>query len=357
MTLAIDTYAGFRAMADTSEWLDLAWTTDERECLSTNILELVRDGLAHEVEQGLIWTRRYMVDDPYGGVALGTAVARHFSAPRVADHVSCAAGVNALLHALAHAWPANGVLIGTDCYPDFPHWSQRAGKRLQAMPAHAAPDDWVRASQAVGARVWFFERPSFTGASWDCLAAVQAFSLAAAQVGAVVLIDESNANYCSPDDSAVAQTAQADKLVVLRGLSKAYGLGSLRIGFATSSPSLTRSVREALAPLQVGSLSVQLARTVLEAGDVGAPLRQRIAHAKERARAALKSARIGVAPSAREMPYLLPTDPEPLHRRAVRTKPHPLWTQPAVLRQVHRMSVPLQEERLCQFENRLLHLP
>jgi histidinol-phosphate/aromatic aminotransferase/cobyric acid decarboxylase-like protein len=342
MTLAIDTYAGFRAMADTGEWLDLAWTTDERECLSSNILELLRDGLAREVAQGLTWTRRYMVDDPYGGIALGTAVAGHFSAPRVADHVSCAAGVNALLHALAHAWPANGVLIGSDCYPDFPHWSQRAGRRLQAMPAHAAPDDWVRASQAAGARVWFFERPSFTGARWDSLAAVEAFTLAAAQVGALVLIDESNANYCAPEDSAVAQTAQADKLVVLRGLSKAYGLGSLRIGFATSSPSLTSSVREALAPLQVNSLSVQLARTVLEAGDVGAPL---------------LSARIGVLPSAREMPYLLPTDPAPLHRRAVRTKPHPLWTQPAVLRQVHRMSVPLQEERLRQFEDRLLHLP
>jgi histidinol-phosphate/aromatic aminotransferase/cobyric acid decarboxylase-like protein len=353
VTLAIDTYRGIASLVDGAGLLNLALTLDEREFLAIDIDAVVSRCLASEVESGPKITREYLVQDPYGARALGPALESFFAIDGLAADVSCAAGVNALLHALPGAWPVRSVLLPRGIYPDFPHWLERAGVHLVPMAPMAEAAPW-RDGLRAGAGLVFLERPSFAAAGCTPLEQVRELCRDAADHGAAVLIDESNANYCAPSESAVALTRELDNLTVLRGLSKAYGLGGLRLGWCVSSPALTQRIRAALPPLQAASLSLRIGRMVLEAGDVAAPLRARIPTAKRAAAALFVRAGIELLPCSAALPYVLPAGASLQERGiAVITKKQPLWAgerEPAL---VQRCSVPLRDDRMNVLRNRL----
>jgi histidinol-phosphate/aromatic aminotransferase/cobyric acid decarboxylase-like protein len=341
MTLAIDTYRGFDPSGDDDAALQLAWTLDERELLAADLDALLHDCLHDELTGRSASLERYMVTDPHGAGTLGPAVERHFGVPGLAAHLTCGAGVNGLLHALAALGRGATVGVADDVYPDFPHWLALAGALVQPLRADGPPP---------GARLLFLERPAFVGAGCNELAALRALCAAMADDG-VVLVDESNANYCPPSFSALALTTEVPNLVVLRGLSKAYGLGSLRVGYAVSSAPLTARIRACVPGLQVSSFSLAVAARVLALGDVAAPLRARIAQRRTALRALLAPWRgdVGV-PAGEGLPYLLfDRVPAALAStaagRRVVTKRHVLWAAGRQGHTVHRCSVPLRDER------------
>lgn len=357
MTLAIDTYRAVPTLGDAPGLLNLSWTLDEREWLAADLDALVAARLEEELASGLPGLHRYLVKDPYGGDTLGPAVERYFGLSGLAPHVSCAAGVNGLLHALAALPGADGVAMAGSVYPDFSHWLTRRGIAIRAFDADApeALEDWSTHRGLV-----HLERPALFASPWDSLDALSA--LCARMPHAIVLIDESNANYCPPAFSAATLTATFDNLIVLRGLSKAYGMGSLRLGYAVSSPALTSRVRSHLPALGVSTLSLVLGGAILACGDIGAPLRARIAEAKTQLRASLGACGVDVTallPAGEALPYLLfdalpavltdSGDPATLR---IGTKHHPLW-HPQGMRTIHRCSVPLRPERMALLQARL----
>lgn len=355
MTLAIDSYRRLGALHDGGGVLNLAWTSDEREFLGCDLTALVTACLEREVADGLPWTGRYGVQDPYGAGVVGPAVERFFGVAGLAADVSCGAGVNALLHGLASAWTGGTVALAAGIYPDFPHWLERLGVRAAVLPADGAAVPWLERQGPVS--LVYIERPAFAGTAWDGLEAVRGLCACAARLGAVVLADESNANYCPPSYSAVALTREVANLAVLRGFSKAYGLGGIRVGFCVSSPALTTAVRAALPSLQAGSLSLLIARTVLEAGDLTAPLRRRIAAMKARALDRLTAAGVGAASLSPVLPYVVLPDAVTLlwenPRVGIITKRHPRWMGTGGAGWVQRCSVPLDAGRMAAFEDHL----
>jgi hypothetical protein len=328
---AFRTYETLDPAADEGDTLNLAWTRDERGCLEVDLAALLADELRAEAA-GLPYLGSYLVRDPYGEETLGPAVAAAFGLATCA--VSCGAGVVSLLHGLARFAPT--VRVFGDTYPDFPYWVAQSGGACTD-----APD----------AGVWFLERPSFMGDAFSDLAELQRLCADAARHGAVVIVDESNANYYPPAWSAAPLACAIHNLIVLRGFSKAYGLGGLRLAYAIAAPALTERIRGCLPPLLASSLSLRLGARVLALGDITAPLRTRIAaHKRETVALFARAGVDGLVPSSEYLPYVLA--PAPFASRGITGKLHPMWST-AGLCHIYRLSVPLSDARIARLRQLL----
>jgi histidinol-phosphate/aromatic aminotransferase/cobyric acid decarboxylase-like protein len=335
VALAISSYAGAGPPADTGTELNLAWTSDERDCLDIDLDALVRRELAAELDQGLPSVHRYPVGDPYGETALGTAVASHFGLRAPPAGLTCGAGVGPLLHGLARLAHEGVAGVVGHVYPDFPHWVGRCGGRCAPWRPGDPPPD-----------VLFLERPALLGDQVE-LAALQELC---GTTGGLVLVDESNANYCPPSFSAATAVASVPNLVVVRGLSKAYGLGGLRLSYCLAGADALEAVRGCVPPLLTSTLALRIGHTVLAAGDVTAGLRSRIVAARRQAHALLSDA--GIPPTltaADPFPYLLftgPARPARLAEAGIRGKEHLYWNDGPG--RCFRLSVPLHPARAAR---------
>lgn len=78
----------------------------------------------------------------------------------------------------------------------------------------------------------------------------------------IVLLDEAYADY---DDVAFgAAAARSDRTIVIRTFSKAFGLASLRVGFALGPAPLIRELEKSRGPYKVGGLAEAAALAVLQ---------------------------------------------------------------------------------------------
>lgn len=80
--------------------------------------------------------------------------------------------------------------------------------------------------------------------------------------GPVVVVDEAYADYAG--ETLVSRALASERLLVLRTLSKLYGLAGLRVGFGIGSPLLVREVEKARGPYQVGGLAEAAAVAALD---------------------------------------------------------------------------------------------
>jgi histidinol-phosphate aminotransferase/imidazoleglycerol-phosphate dehydratase/histidinol-phosphatase len=78
----------------------------------------------------------------------------------------------------------------------------------------------------------------------------------------IVVLDEAYLEF-SDQPSLAAEAARRDNLVVLRTLSKAYGLAGARVGCAIGTPELIALISRALPPYPMPSLSIEAALAVL----------------------------------------------------------------------------------------------
>jgi histidinol-phosphate/aromatic aminotransferase/cobyric acid decarboxylase-like protein len=359
MPLAISSYDRLETLADAQGLLNLAWTLDESELLAVDLKSLVSLALETELRDGLPYIQSYLVKDPYGEQLLGPAVATFFAQTGWSCGVTCGAGVISLLHALARLTGGKPAYIVGDVYPDFPCWVERSHGRCAATPELGVAEHARRAA-ALGAALVFLERPSLMGDRCAELADVQLLCAGAEPGGALVVIDESNANYYPANFSAVNLVARLPNLAVLRGFSKAYGMGGLRLAYCVTSRAWTERVRALVPPLLAASFSLKVGKAVLEEGDVAAPLRARIKEQKEETRRILAAAGLGEPLSSSEyLPYVfLRNSPEHirsrLESRGVLGKFQAVWSEATSdVSYLYRLSAPLRRERMALLRQQL----
>jgi histidinol-phosphate aminotransferase len=84
--------------------------------------------------------------------------------------------------------------------------------------------------------------------------------------GPVVLLDEAYADFLEGEDPDhfLRIAARSRRLVVLRTLSKAYGLAGLRVGFAVGAPEVIREIEKARGPYKVTRVSEAAAVAALQ---------------------------------------------------------------------------------------------
>ncbi|WP_042872561.1 aminotransferase class I/II-fold pyridoxal phosphate-dependent enzyme [Dickeya poaceiphila] len=346
---AIDSYRHL-SLDDTPTLLNLAWTKDERDFITPPLPSLIEQSLYHEIDRKLpdIW--HYAVDDPWGERRLTPAVCSYFGVKEDGLSLSCGAGVIQLLSVLPALSVKGSVAVADEIYPDFPWWLKKSGRSVWRIRAKTVTG-CVKQAISLGADVFFIERPGVREDTFMSLDTVYELGMSLAGAGITLLIDESNANYQPPSYSAVHLLAYLPNIIVLRGVSKAWGLGSLRTGLCISSPALKETLREIIPPLLNPSLTLRIVHDVLTMGDSTAWLRARIQQQKQAAIMLFEG--WPVMPSSNAMPYLfLPTNEETtLRHLGIGTKRHHFWQEADTTTTLLRLSVPLQESRMLWLEN------
>lgn len=75
--------------------------------------------------------------------------------------------------------------------------------------------------------------------------------------GALVVVDEAYSEFC-PDKSLVSEIANHPNLVILRTLSKAFGLAAIRLGFIVADESILEYVSTLIAPYPIPDPSARI---------------------------------------------------------------------------------------------------
>lgn len=348
---AIDSYHHLK-LDDTPELLNLAWTQDERNFITPSLNELITCSLQEEINGQLPATWHYAVDDPWGEQRLTPAVAHYFGVQEKAFSLACGAGVIQLLSILPALSARRHVAVDGEVYPDFPWWLKHSGRRAERIASEPLAER-IKQVISLESDLYFIERPALQSGSVMSLDSVYELGVAMARAGIRLLIDESNANYLAPSCSAVHLLACLPNIIVLRGMSKAWGLGGLRMGFCLSSPALKNMLREHIPPLLNPSLTLRIAHNLLMAGDSTASLRARIQQQKQAALGLFTG--WPVISSSEAMPYIfLPSDKESaLQKRGVVGKQHHFWQETNASATLLRLSVPLETSRMQRLEQAL----
>lgn len=349
MALANSSYDRLPALADEPGVVNLAWTLDEREFLDADLPALVAAEMAAEVESGLPYVNSYFVRDPHGETELGPVVERFFDREGWSCGVLCGAGVISLLHAVSVLALAGPVYVAGEVYPDLPHWIGALGGRCVSSARHV---DGIRSTRPALVLV---DRPSSVDTEFEDLEALRELCVVTAEHGGVVVVDESYANYCSPDYSAATIAQELENLVVLRGLSKGYWLGGLRLAYCVTSPAVSGRIRAVVPPMLASSLSLRLGKSVLALGDITSRLRGRISVAKREMTDLLADVGLPLpAEGGAFVPHLLFDEGDAAaeianhcESRGVLGKPQPFWHgAQARTVQRYRLSVPLRPDRM-----------
>jgi histidinol-phosphate aminotransferase len=126
--------------------------------------------------------------------------------------------------------------------------------------------------------------------------------LAAAAPGALVILDHVYVEYA--DEDLTAGVLDLPNVLVLRTLSKAWGLAGCRLGYAIGSPYVIAVLRAAGGPYTVAAPSVALALAQLERGVE--PLRAHVARVREeRGLLSARLAAAGLAPRSSQANFVL----------------------------------------------------
>lgn len=322
--------------------LDLRWALDEVNLVRGDIdaawESVTGDGVAGLADRA----RRYDLADPYL-TRLAPALATHLGVPIDPDRVVLGAGATGLLRDLAGLATGGWVLADPIGHPELP----LAAAALGAGVRFADLADPAEALAAIGRcrpAVTVLDRPGLRD-----LAAppehVRLLADAVADVGGVLVVDETCAAYLPPSASIAGMADRQPALVVVRSLAKGYCCGGLRVGVAVSSADVAARTRAVASPLAVSATSADVAETLLRRGDVLRRLRATIADAKPAFVALLRDNGFQVRSTDPRVPWVLvPADPatrRALDAGRVVAKEVPVAGGDPLL----RLSVPLSAER------------
>lgn len=340
-------HAGHRGQVEAAE-IDLRWAPDEAEfsraAVAAAWAKVAADPLALPD-----LARRYDVTDPYGGERAAGGLAAHLRWPGGAGpgggRVTVGAGVTGLLHGLAGLADGGVVLTAPDGHPQLAGAAAATGGQVAAAPL----TDLATASAAIatiGPAVIVIDRPSFTGPCWP-VPVIAELAAIAWRAGSVLVVDESYACYLPPGDSAAPLTDTTPGLVVLRGVSKGFCCGGLRIGFAVTSAELAAPTRAVLPPLAGAALAIDVAVELLAGPDPLGSLRARISEVKPAVEAAARQAGLAVLPTDPRVPWIaLKADPAARATLAERGLVVKYMPELGRRGELARMSVPLSEQRV-----------
>lgn len=132
---------------------------------------------------------------------------------------------------------------------------------------------------------------------------------------AALLVDESFVELSDPRQSVAPEVADFEGLLVLRSLSKAFGLPGLRAGFAVASPPVAEALEARRSPWSLSVPAEAAARACFRGAGPFLGRSRRIV-ARERKRLAEGLGEAGFAPRPSAAPFLCADAPGPASRAA-----------------------------------------
>jgi histidinol-phosphate aminotransferase len=186
---------------------------------------------------------------PVGGDRLVAALAAFLDVPAASVVVGCGSDdlIDAALRAVAA--PGERVAHADPSFSMVPIFARLNGLEPVGVPLRPDGSADVDGLLATGARVIYLCSPNNpTGTVTDAAA----IRRCVAEAPGVVILDEAYAEFAGIDSRASAPGA--DRLLVTRTFSKAWGLAGLRVGYALGAPALVEAVAKARGPYTLNAV-------------------------------------------------------------------------------------------------------
>ena len=172
----------------------------------------------------------------------------------------------------AVAEPGAAVAMPEPSFAMIPIFAQMNGLRPVTVPLLPTHDIDAEGLLATGARVIYVCSPNNpTGTR----ASAEGMRRLLAEAKGLVILDEAYAEFAGQGH--IADAPRHERLLVVRTMSKAFGLAGLRIGYAAGTAALVAEVEKSRGPYKVNALAERAATAALE--NDGAWVAARIAEA------------------------------------------------------------------------------
>ncbi|MEM8605082.1 MAG: aminotransferase class I/II-fold pyridoxal phosphate-dependent enzyme [Cyanobacteria bacterium P01_H01_bin.121] len=306
-------------------------------------------------------TYDYNAADPYYKTQLTTGYRHFFHCQDLpADSVFFGCGSADLFKTLLSFVLPAGVIIGPALqYPEYVDYIRASGRQYLGVftPKHSFPTqgilDGIDQHQQTCAAV-LLDRPSNPTGQVVSVAELVQILQAAATAKILVIVDEAYANYMPVAESAVNLLGQHQNLVLLRSNAKAYGIGSMRVGFlAFGSPAIAAQFAKVQTPFCPDLFAVEFANYLFQQGDTFLdPLRYEIQQQKAELQQRLMRLGFTCLPSHASISILMLHLPghhlrEEFQREGVMIRDDSAYNAmlPAIDESYARLRVPLTSER------------
>lgn len=204
------------------------------------------------------------------GFVLKSAIAQRFKLST--EQVVLGNGSNDVLELVARAFLSTGdeAIYAQHAFAVYPIATQAAGATGVCVPAKNFGHDLVAMAAAVTERtkVIFLANPNNPTGTWF---EADEFAHFMRQVPShiIVLLDEAYGEFVSDSNAldGLSVLSQYPNLVVSRTFAKAYGLASLRVGYAVSSEIIINILNRVRQPFNVNSLALVAAAAALNDDD------------------------------------------------------------------------------------------
>jgi histidinol-phosphate aminotransferase len=205
-----------------------------------------------------------------GGFALRSALAQRHGID--AAGITLGNGSNDVLDIIARVflWPGRESLFSKHAFAVYPISSQAVGATLVEAPAKGYGNDLAALRERVNGRtgvVWIANPNNPTG-TWLKRDELRGF-IADLPATVMVVVDEAYNEYVAEPEfpDASRWLGEFPNLIVTRTFSKAYGLASLRVGYALSHPEAADLLNRVRQPFNVNSFALAAACAALEDGE------------------------------------------------------------------------------------------
>lgn len=190
---------------------------------------------------------------------LKTALARYAGVS--ASEIVTGCGSDDVLDSAIRAFAEPGEIIAmpTPSFPMIPIFARMNGLNPVGIPLRPDLDIDVDALLATGARVIYVctpNNPTGTEAGADAIRRLLA------KAPGLVILDEAYAEFAGR--SWIAEAPRHPNLLVVRTMSKAFGLAGLRVGYAAGAAPLVAEVEKSRGPYKVNALAERAATAAIE---------------------------------------------------------------------------------------------
>ena len=232
---------------------------------------------------------------------LRSALATRLNVPPTS--LTIANGSAALFGAVIRAVGARTCLLSVPAFSEQPHALRAAGCTIECFPLEMA--DGFRLDTGALCRAMARLRPALCvltnphnpSGALTTAAAMQEVVRAAAASQVQLLVDEAFMDF-APAESLTADATRADHLVVLRSLTKFYGMPALRVGYCVSTLEMAERIGAQLPAWPVTTLAAAAAVEALRDDEYACRTLRTVAVDREHLRERLAHSGIEICPSA-----------------------------------------------------------
>jgi len=188
------------------------------------------------------------------------------------------------------------LVMHTPTFEMIARYARLTGAAIHSVPWMEGPLPQRRMIDAMGERAGVVALVSPNNPTGAVISADDLTTISRALPRSVILLDLAYTEFADVDLTPVALALP--NVIVVRTLSKAYGLAGLRIGYAAGPSSLLTPLRAVGGPYPVSGLSLLVAEAVVNRGDRGvAAMVERTRTEREALTGALRSVGARVLPS------------------------------------------------------------